>query len=70
LNVLQTCSSTNDIAFKEAKNGAIEGSSYLSYMQTKGRGRNENKWQSTKGNLFLSTVLRPSKKKYFGINFL
>ena len=69
LNVLQTCSSTNDIAFKEAKNGAIEGSSYLSYMQTKGRGRNENKWQSTKGNLFLSTVLRPSKKKIFWHQF-
>jgi biotin-(acetyl-CoA carboxylase) ligase len=63
LNVLQTCSSTNDIAFKEAKNGAIEGSSYLSYIQTNGRGRNKNKWQSTKGNLFLSTILRPSKKK-------
>ena len=69
MNVLQTCSSTNDIAFKEAKNGAIEGSSYLSHIQTNGRGRNENKWQSTKGNLFLSTILRPSKKKLFWHQF-
>ena len=63
LNILQTCSSTNDIAIKYAKKGLPEGTSYLSYLQTKGRGRNYNKWESMKGNLFLSTIFRPSVSK-------
>ena len=56
LNILQTCSSTNDVAIKNAKKGLPEGTSYLSYFQTKGRGRNNNQWDSMKGNLFLSTI--------------
>jgi len=63
LNILQTCSSTNDVAIKNAKNGLPEGTSYLSYLQTKGRGRNNNQWESMKGNLFLSTIFRPKKIK-------
>jgi len=52
LNLLNVCTSTNDIAFNAALNGEVEGTSYLSHIQTKGRGRNQNKWTSTKGNLF------------------
>ena len=63
INILQTCSSTNDVAIKYAKKGLPEGSSYLSYLQTKGRGRNNNQWQSMKGNLFLSTIFRPTLSK-------
>ena len=63
LNILQTCSSTNDIAIKNAKKGLPEGSSYLSYLQTNGRGRNNNQWESMKGNLFLSTIFRPKISK-------
>merc|ERR1711965_1126709 len=63
LNILKTCSSTNDVARKAAINGSLEGSSYLSYSQSSGRGRNKNKWESLKGNLFLSSILRPKKKK-------
>ena len=63
LNILQTCSSTNDIAIKNAKQGLPEGTSYLSYLQTKGRGRNNNQWESMKGNLFLSTIFRPTVSK-------
>ena len=63
LNILNTCTSTNDIAFDAAKNDAEEGSSYLSYDQTNGRGRNNNKWGSLKGNLFLSTILIPKTIK-------
>ena len=65
LNILQSCSSTNDIAIKNAKEGLPEGTSYLSYSQTKGRGRNNNKWNSMKGNLFLSTIFRPTTKKIY-----
>ena len=63
LNILQTCSSTNDIAIKNAKKGSPEGSSFLSYLQTNGRGRNNNHWISMKGNLFLSTIFRPKINK-------
>ena len=63
LNILQTCSSTNDVAIKNAKKGSPEGSSYLSYLQKNGRGRNNNRWESVKGNLFLSTIFRPTTSK-------
>ena len=63
LNILQTCSSTNDIAIQNAKKGLPEGSSYLSILQTNGRGRNNNQWTSMKGNLFLSSIFRPSISK-------
>ena len=63
LNILQTCSSTNDVAIKKAQKGLPEGSSYLSYLQTNGRGRNNNQWESMKGNLFLSTIFRPTMSK-------
>ena len=63
LNILQTCTSTNDIAKKKAQEGLPEGSSYLAYVQTSGRGRNNNKWVSMEGNLFLSTIFRPITRK-------
>ena len=63
LNIIESCSSTNDIAIENAKKGLPEGSSYLSYLQTNGRGRNSNQWKSMKGNLFLSTIFRPKISK-------
>ena len=65
LNILNVCTSTNDIAFSAALNGEVEGTSYLAHTQTKGRGRNQNKWISTKGNLFLSTIIKPKSDKSF-----
>ena len=38
---------------------------HLAHIQTKGRGRNQNKWTSIKGNLFLSTIIKPKKNKSF-----
>ena len=63
LNILNSCSSTNDIAFKAAIKGAEEGNSYLAFLQTNGRGRNNNHWTSIKGNLFLSTIIKPKLNK-------
>ena len=63
LNILNSCSSTNDIAMEAALNGEMEGASYLSYNQTNGRGRNNNKWTSMNGNLFLSTIIKPKSNK-------
>ena len=63
LNIIDVCTSTNDIAFNAALNGEVEGTSYLAYTQTEGRGRNQNKWTSSKGNLFLSTIIKPKSDK-------
>ena len=63
LNILNVCTSTNDIAFNAALNGEVEGTSYLAHTQTEGRGRNQNKWTSSKGNLFLSTIIKPQSDK-------
>ena len=63
LNILDVCTSTNDIAFNAALNGKVEGTSYLAHTQTEGRGRNQNKWTSSKGNLFLSTIIKPKSDK-------
>ena len=65
LNILDICTSTNDVAFNAASNGEVEGTSYLANIQTEGRGRNQNKWTSIKGNLFLSTIIKPKKDKSF-----
>ena len=72
LNILQSCTSTNDVAINKAKEGLPEGSSYLAYVQTNGRGRNNNQWASMKGNLFLSTILRPitSKVKWHQLSLI
>ena len=63
LNILNICTSTNDIAFNAALSGEVEGTSYLAHTQTEGRGRNQNKWTSSKGNLFLSTIIKPKSDK-------
>ena len=63
LNTYENCTSTNDLAIENASKGLPEGNSYLSINQSKGRGRNDNQWSSLKGNIFLSTILRPKKNK-------
>ena len=65
LNMLDVCTSTNDVAYNAALEGEVEGTSYLANIQTKGRGRNQNKWTSIRGNLFLSTIIKPKKDKSF-----
>ena len=42
-----------------------EGSSYLAYLQTNGRGRNEQSMAIIGRKSFLSTIFRPVKNKNF-----
>ncbi len=65
LNVIQTCKSTNDEIIKLGKEGADEGISILSFNQTNGRGRKNKFWISAKGNIFLSTLVKPNVNKKF-----
>ena len=72
IKVIKTCESTNDLLIEYAKNGAKEGQSILSEKQTKGRGRYNSLWTSEIGNIFLSTLLKPSgnKKNWYQLSLL
>ncbi len=53
--------STNNIAYKLAKEGAPEGTVVMADGQTNGRGRLNRRWESPPGvNIYTSIILRPS----------
>jgi len=57
---VDTCESTNDLAWKEALAGAPDGTAIFAEEQTKGRGRFGRVWTAPKGKgLLCSIVLRP-----------
>lgn len=51
--------STNDMAKELALRGVREGTVVVARTQNKGRGRQERKWISPEGGLWLSILLRP-----------
>ena len=51
--------STNEEAKRLAADGAEEGTLVWALEQTAGRGRRGRRWESPRGNLYLSLVLRP-----------
>ena len=57
---VDSCESTNDLAWKEALAGAADGSAIFAEEQTKGRGRFGRVWTAPRGKgLLCSVVLRP-----------
>jgi len=57
---VETCESTNDLAWKEALAGAPDGTAVFADEQTKGRGRFGRVWTAPRGKgLLCSVVLRP-----------
>ncbi len=59
--VLQSTHSTNQDAFKLAKEGATHGFSVIAATQTGGRGRLGKAWQSIPGQgLYCSIIIRPN----------
>jgi BirA family transcriptional regulator, biotin operon repressor / biotin---[acetyl-CoA-carboxylase] ligase len=56
---LDVTASTNDDAKKAAADGESEGLVIWALQQTKGRGRMGRAWESPKGNLHASILLRP-----------
>jgi BirA family biotin operon repressor/biotin-[acetyl-CoA-carboxylase] ligase len=57
---VDTCESTNDLAWREALAGAPDGTVVFAEEQTKGRGRFGRVWTAPKGQALLgSIVLRP-----------
>jgi BirA family biotin operon repressor/biotin-[acetyl-CoA-carboxylase] ligase len=60
LVALPSVGSTNDEAARLAQGGAPEGTVVWAREQTGGRGRRGRRWASPVGNLYTSTILRPS----------
>jgi BirA family transcriptional regulator, biotin operon repressor / biotin---[acetyl-CoA-carboxylase] ligase len=60
LVALDSVGSTNDEAARLADAGAAEGTIVWAREQTGGRGRRGRHWASPAGNLYSSTILRPS----------
>lgn len=56
--VLDECSSTNDLAKELAEAGYSHGTWVSAKTQNFGRGRSGRKWESIEGNLFLSLIVR------------
>jgi BirA family transcriptional regulator, biotin operon repressor / biotin---[acetyl-CoA-carboxylase] ligase len=62
LHVLPSVGSTNDVALGLAEAGAPEGTLVVADMQTHGRGRSGQAWQTRPGTaLAMSLVLRPQR---------
>jgi len=59
LEILDECTSTNDVAAERANTGAPHGYTVLSEVQTSGRGREGRTWFSPKGGIWLTALLRP-----------
>lgn len=58
LQILDQCTSTNDVAAQQANAGARHGHTVLSEEQTSGRGRHGRTWLSPRGGIWLTTILR------------
>ena len=65
LRVVDVTASTNDDAREAAREGAPHGSAVAARVQTAGRGRRGHVWESPRGSLYLSCVLRPGVPMHF-----
>ncbi len=67
----QSATSTSDLAKRVAANGAPSGQAFLAIEQTAGRGRHGRHWDSQKGGMYLSVLLRPSVPidQWFALSF-
>lgn len=62
LSVHGSTESTNDLALSAERAGAPEGSTFVAWEQTRGRGRRGNAWWAAPGdNLTCSWLLRPDR---------
>ena len=65
LKVVDTTGSTNDDAREAARAGAAHGFAVAAHVQTAGRGRRGHVWESPRGSLYLSCVLRPQVPMHY-----
>ena len=60
VRIEKSCSSTFDIAKEEIEKGAGSGTLVISDVQTGGKGRQQRKWYSPSGGIWMSTILKPN----------
>lgn len=65
-------SSSSDLASEAACSGAPEGRGFLVLEQTAGRGRRGANWQSSRGGMYFSMLLRPTMPPHywFALSFI
>ena len=61
VTALDIVTSTSDHLLAALKDGAPEGTAIRANVQTKGRGRRGREWDSPRGNLYVSILLRPTR---------
>ena len=59
IEYFNSLSSTNSYAKKNIKKNFLEGTIFVTDIQTKGRGRKKRSWSSNKGGLWFSVILYP-----------
>ena len=69
---VDVASSSSDLAWQAATEGAPSGTAFLVGEQTAGRGRRGAAWSSARGGMYLSVLLRPQvpPSAYFGLSFV
>jgi len=72
LTKVDIASSSSDLAWQAAAEGAPSGQAFLVGEQTAGRGRRGASWSSMRGGMYLSVLLRPSllPQAYVGLSFV
>jgi len=62
VETMPAVASTNDLVAEHAREGAAEGLVIRAEAQTSGRGRQGRHWESPRGNLYASLLLRPQRR--------
>lgn len=60
IELVDVLSSTNDHAKGQARLGAVHGHVVIANSQSSGRGRLQRQWESPRGGIWMSVVLRPN----------
>ena len=72
LTSIDVATSSSDLAWQAAAEGAPAGTAFLVGEQTAGRGRRGSGWSSARGGMYLSVILRPQAdaSALWGLSFV
>jgi BirA family biotin operon repressor/biotin-[acetyl-CoA-carboxylase] ligase len=72
ITVIDSATSSSNLVWAAAAQGAPAGTAYLVREQTAGRGRRGAGWSSARGGMYFSILLRPkiAARHWFGLSFV